>query len=86
MKRREFVTLLGASVAAWPLNARAQRSERIRRIGILSAGAEDPSQQARMAAFLNALHQAGWTEGRNLQSIIAVDWVTRPMCADTRRS
>jgi len=53
---------------------------------ILSAGAEDPSQQARMAAFLNALHRAGWTEGRNLQSIIAVDWVTRPMCADTRRS
>jgi len=67
MKRREFITLLGASVAAWPLNAHAQQSERMRRIGILSAGAEDSSQQARMAAFLNGLRQAGWTEGRNLQ-------------------
>jgi len=38
MKRREFIALLGASVAVWPLNARAQRSERMRRIGILSAG------------------------------------------------
>jgi putative ABC transport system substrate-binding protein len=66
MRRREFITLLGA--AAWPLAARAQQGEPIRRIGVLmSLAAYDPQGQARITAFLQALQQLGWTDGRNLQ-------------------
>src|SRR5262245_29210144 len=66
MKRREFVTLGGA--AAWPLAARAQQSERVRRIGVLhNRAADDALGQARQGAFLQGLQQAGWTIGRNVQ-------------------
>jgi putative tryptophan/tyrosine transport system substrate-binding protein len=66
LKRREFITLLGGG-AAWPLAARAQQSERMRRIGMLVLYAEgDPTGQARVAAFREALQQLGWMEGRNL--------------------
>jgi ABC-type uncharacterized transport system substrate-binding protein len=68
MKRREFITLLGGAAAAWPLAARAQQGERVRRIGVLmSTGAGDPEGQARIAAFLDGLHQLGWSDGRNVQ-------------------
>jgi putative ABC transport system substrate-binding protein len=67
MRRREFITLLGGTAATWPLAARAQQADRLRRIGILSAGAEDSSHQARMAAFLKRLQQVGWTDGLNLR-------------------
>ena len=68
LKRREFITLLGGAAAAWPLAARAQQGERMRRIGVLmSTGAEDPEGQARIAAFLGGLQRLGWTEGRNAQ-------------------
>jgi putative ABC transport system substrate-binding protein len=68
MKRREFITLLRAAAAAWPLAARAQQSERMRRIGVLtSLAADDAEGQARHAAFTQALGQLGWSEGRNLQ-------------------
>jgi putative tryptophan/tyrosine transport system substrate-binding protein len=64
MRRREFITLLGGA-AAWPLAARAQQTERMPRIGVLHSGApEDPHSQARNTAFLRALQQLGWTEGR----------------------
>jgi putative ABC transport system substrate-binding protein len=67
MKRREFITLLG-SVVAWPIAARAQQGERMRRIGVLmSTGANDPEGQARIAAFLVGLKQLGWVEGQNVQ-------------------
>jgi putative ABC transport system substrate-binding protein len=67
MKRREFVTLLGAA-ATWPLAARAQPSERVRRIGVLlPVTAEDPVGQARVVAFLGGLQQLGWTDGRNVR-------------------
>jgi ABC-type uncharacterized transport system substrate-binding protein len=68
MKRRDFITLLGA-VAAWPLAARAQQGERMRRIGVLTAGtdANDPDVQARNAVLMQALQQLGWAEGRNLR-------------------
>jgi len=66
MKRREFITLLGGA-AAWPLEARAQSPDRIRRIGVLSAFAEsDPQTQANLTAFRQVLQKLGWTEGRNL--------------------
>jgi putative tryptophan/tyrosine transport system substrate-binding protein len=65
VKRREFITLLGGA-AAWPLAARAQQGERMRRIGVLmSLAADDRETQARHAAFLQGLQQLGWTDGRN---------------------
>ena len=68
MKRREFITLLGGAVAAWPLAARAQQSGPVRRIGVLISGAEtDPDMQARGAAFRRELEKLGWSEGRNVR-------------------
>jgi ABC-type uncharacterized transport system substrate-binding protein len=67
VKRREFIAGLGA-VAAWPVVARAQQPERMRRVGVLMPGtADDAEYQARMAAFLQRLQQLGWTDGRNVQ-------------------
>ena len=68
MRRREFITLLGGAAAAWPLAARAQQAERMRRIGVLmNLAADDPEGQARIAAFLQGLQQLGWTDGRNVR-------------------
>jgi putative tryptophan/tyrosine transport system substrate-binding protein len=69
MRRREFITLVGGAAAAWPLAARAQQPERMRRIGVLRGGgtADDPEGQARHAAFLQALQQLGWIDGRNVR-------------------
>src|SRR6516225_6929886 len=68
MKRREFITLLGAAAAAWPLAARAQQGERVRRIGVLmNLGSDDAEGQARNAAFLQGLQELGWTVGRNVR-------------------
>ena len=67
MRRRHFMALLG-SAATWPLAARAQQAERMRRIGVLMPlGANDPEGQAYSAAFLEGLRQAGWNGGRNVQ-------------------
>jgi putative ABC transport system substrate-binding protein len=67
VKRREFIAGLGTA-AAWPLAARAQQPERIRRIGVLiGVAADDTDAQARLAAFVQALAQLGWTEGRNVR-------------------
>ena len=64
--RREFVALL-ASTAAWPFAARAQHSERMRRIGVLMGlVANDPEAQSRVAAFENGLRELGWVKGHNL--------------------
>src|SRR3974377_1918214 len=68
MKRREFITLLCGAATTWPLAARAQQNERMRRIGVLMPFAKDnPDGQARITAFLQGLQKLGWTEGRNLQ-------------------
>ncbi len=68
MRRREFVTLLGGAAVAWPLAARAQQPERMRRIGVLMPFAEDhPVGQARAAAFLQGLQQSGRTDGHNVR-------------------
>src|SRR5215831_875980 len=74
MKRRDIITLLGGA-AAWPLAARAQQTERIRRIGVLMAFAEsDHEAQSWVAAFRQELGQLGWTEGRNIE--IDTRWAT----------
>jgi putative ABC transport system substrate-binding protein len=67
VKRRDFITLLGGA-AAWPLAARAQQGERMRRVGVLIPGAsDDPVFQARLAAFLERLQHLGWVDGRNVR-------------------
>jgi putative tryptophan/tyrosine transport system substrate-binding protein len=67
MQRRKFITLLGMA-AAWPLAARAQKGERVRRIGVLMPfAADDREAQARIAMFAQSLGQVGWIVGRNLQ-------------------
>jgi putative ABC transport system substrate-binding protein len=67
MGRREFMTLLGGAAAAWPLAARAQQTERMRRIGVLMNTEENPDQQSSLVAFLQGLRQLGWTDGRNVR-------------------
>jgi putative tryptophan/tyrosine transport system substrate-binding protein len=75
MRRREFITLLGGAAAAWPLTARAQQSDRMRRVGVLMAHLnDDPEYQARIVAFQQALALLGWTDGRNVQ--IDIRWAT----------
>ena len=67
MKRREFIAGLG-SAAAWPTVAPAQQGDRVRRIGVLMNGDEnDPVYKARVAAFMQALADLGWTDGRNVR-------------------
>ena len=68
IRRREFVTLLGGAAVVWPLAARAQQGDRVRRIGVLMGYAEnDPAARAQVEAFGHELHRLGWTDGRNLQ-------------------
>ncbi|MGC1562435.1 MAG: ABC transporter substrate-binding protein [Bradyrhizobium sp.] len=68
MQRRAFITLIGGAAFAWPLAARAQQPQRVRRIGVLMAHAEtDPEYRDYLAAFREELHKLGWTEGRNIQ-------------------
>jgi len=69
MKRREFITLVGGAAAAWPLAARAQQTDRMRRIGVLQGGSDrdDQRSQPSMAAFLQGLQQSGWTDDRNVR-------------------
>src|SRR5260370_39381330 len=67
MQRREFITLLGGA-SAWPLAARAQQADRMRRIGVLISYAEDdPETKVRLAAFRQGLEKRGWSEGHNVQ-------------------
>ena len=82
MKRRAFITLLGGA-ASWPLAARAQQAERVRRIGVLmTVAADDAEGQARVVAFGQGLAQLGWTVGRNMQ--IDIRW-TAGKADDTRK-
>ena len=74
MNRRAFITLLGGA-AAWPIMARAQQPERVRRIGVLmNRAADNPEGQTRFAAFLQALQEAGWAVARNVH--IDIRWGT----------
>jgi putative ABC transport system substrate-binding protein len=67
LHRREFITLLGGAAAAWPLAARAQPAERVRRIGLLMGTVDDQEGQARVTALKQGLQELGWTDGRNIQ-------------------
>jgi putative ABC transport system substrate-binding protein len=68
LKRREFIILFGSAAAAWPLAARAQQAERMRRIGVLMLYPEsDPQGQLRATAFRQGLEKLGWIVGRNVQ-------------------
>jgi ABC-type uncharacterized transport system substrate-binding protein len=73
MRRRQFITLLGGAVVAWPSAARTQQRERMRRVGVLqNLAADDPEGHARIAVFVEGLRQLGWTDGRNLR--IDIRW------------
>jgi putative tryptophan/tyrosine transport system substrate-binding protein len=75
MKRREFITMVGGMAVAWPIPGRAQQPERMRRVGVLfPASASDPLFQSRLEAFQQALHESGWTIGRNVQ--LDIRWAT----------
>jgi putative ABC transport system substrate-binding protein len=68
MRRRDFISLLGGAAAAWPLTARAQQPDRMRRIGILlPATADDEEYQVRIGAFMQGLQQSGWSIGQNVR-------------------
>ena len=74
MRRREFITLLGGAVAAWPISAHAQQTGQVRRIGVLfSLAATDPESQQRKTALEQGLRELGWTDGRNVR--IEYRWV-----------
>jgi ABC-type uncharacterized transport system substrate-binding protein len=73
IRRREFVVTLGSAAAAWPLAARSQQPERVRRIGVLmNTAATDAVAQSYLAAFIQAVRQLGWVEGQNMH--VEVRW------------
>ena len=73
LQRRKFIMLIAGAAMEWPVTARAQQPERVRRIGVLmNAVADDPQGQARIAAFQQTLQQLGWSEGRNVR--IDIRW------------
>ena len=72
MQRRQFITLLGSTAAAWPLAARAQQREQMRRIGVLMSAAIETDQQASVAVFKEILHQLDWIDGRNVR--VEIRW------------
>ena len=75
MRRRDFLGILGGAAAAWPVVARGQQPEQMRSVGaLIGATADDPDAQARTAAFVQALRQLGWTDGRNVR--IDIRWAT----------
>ena len=75
MRRRDFITVIAGSAVVWPLVARAQQPERMRRVGVLmSLPADDPQGQARLTAFLQGFQELGWSVGRNV--IVDSRWST----------
>ena len=82
MRRRNFITGIAGSATVWPFAARAQQSERVRRIGFLETSADDRNGKARQAAFRDQLGQLGWVDGRQVR--IDIRW-TRGSAAETRK-
>ena len=78
MRRREFIGLVGGAAVTWPLASRAQRPERIRRIGVfMNLAADDPQSSQEISAFLDGLRERGWASERNLQ--IEYRWAAEDM-------
>jgi putative tryptophan/tyrosine transport system substrate-binding protein len=85
MRRRDFIKVIVGSAAAWPLTARAQQGERMRRIGVLlPAGADDARFQTFVGAFLQELQSLGWSIGRNVR--IDTRWATTNAAAIRRQA
>ena len=82
MRRREFITIVGGAMVAWPLAARAQQSDQMRRIGVLMSAASETDQQAGVTVFLEVLHQLGWIDGHNVR--VEIRWA-RGDPAEARR-
>ena len=83
IERRKFLATLLGGAAAWPVAARAQQGERMRRIGVLAGqAANDSNGQARLAAFLQGLQELGWSVGRDVE--IDIRW-TGDNADDTRK-
>ena len=77
--RREFITLLGGAAAAWPIAARAQQPERMRRIGmIMPAASDDPEYPVRIGAFLQGMQQLGWIRSAAICGSISVGLLVMP--------
>ena len=72
MKRRQFITLVAGAAAAWPLAARAQQPDQVRRVGVLMSAAIETDQQAGLGVFKEVLHQLGWIDGRNVR--VEIRW------------
>src|SRR5262245_40439393 len=85
MRRRNFIALIGSTAVAWPLAARAQQGERMRRVGLLLGRSEiDPEFQIRTLAFRQELQKLGWIEGRNVRIEIRSGGADGPLA--TRRN
>jgi hypothetical protein len=84
LKRRAFISLLGGAAASWPLAARAQQSERMRRVGVLLGVTDDTDGQARVKALQQGLHELGWIEAATCASIMAGRAVMRLAFRDLR--
>ena len=68
MRRRDFIKAIAGSAAVWPLAARAQQPEQVRRLGaLMHRGADDPQGEVGVAAFKQVLQQLGWSDGRNVR-------------------
>jgi putative ABC transport system substrate-binding protein len=67
MRRREFITILGGGLFAWPLAAHAQQPAQMRRVGVLESGGIETDQQAGVAIFKEVLRELGWIDGRNVR-------------------
>jgi ABC-type sugar transport system substrate-binding protein len=72
MRRRDFITVVGGTVATWPLTAHAQQSGGVRRVAVLMGAAETASSRGWIAALFGHLDELGWREGRNL--VTQVQW------------
>jgi len=72
MRRRDFIKVIAGSAASWPLAARAQQREQMRRVGVLMSAAIETDQQAGLGVFKEVLHQLGWIDGRNVR--VEVRW------------
>jgi putative ABC transport system substrate-binding protein len=83
MRRRDFISLVGGTLAASPLQVRAQQPKQVRRIGVLmTLAADDPEGRPRLGAFVQGLLEAGWADGRNVE----IDTAIPDYFANTRRN